>query len=302
MFLVARPVGCTYLSAVIHKKVKDGVIKQRTIKNEIAIEGVGLQTGLKVLLILNGSPVNSGISFVRTDLPGKPLFNIKSMDPCGAESAERRTTIGLGPLQIQTTEHLLAALSGLGIDNISIEMDSVELPGLDGSAKGFLEAIKSAGFVEQDAPKKILEPKSPLWCKAGDAMLVVLPDEHFRVSYTLSYPGIGTQFFSATIDENTFENEIAGARTFCSEAEAMELLKRGLGKGANYDNTLVMGPEGPINNKLRFSDEPVRHKVLDLVGDLYLAGMSLKGHVIAIKSGHKLNMELVNRLKAQKGE
>ncbi len=131
-------------------------------------------------------------------------------------------------------------------------------------------------------------------------MLAVFPDDNFKVSYTLAYPGIGTQFFSAIVDEDIFEREIAPARTFCSEREAMELLKMGLGKGANYENTLVMGPKGPINNTLRFSDEPVRHKVLDLIGDLYLAGEFIKGHVVAIKSGHKLNMELVNRLKAQK--
>ena len=291
-----------FLTMLFTRKEKDIVIKQRTIKRAVTIEGIGLQTGNKVALTLNSSPADSGINFIRTDLPNKPSLNIRSMDLGAAEAAERRTTLCLGPLQIQTTEHLLAALSGLGVDNITIEMNNVELPGLDGSAKGFLEAIKGCGIIEQDLPKNIFDVKTPLWCKAGDSVLAILPDDHFRISYTLSYPGIGTQFFSAVIDENIFENEIAGARTFCSEAEAMELLKRGLGKGANYDNTLVMGPQGPINNKLRFSDEPVRHKVLDLIGDLYLAGMPLKGHVIAIKSGHKLNMELVNRLKAQKGD
>jgi UDP-3-O-acyl N-acetylglucosamine deacetylase len=202
-------------------------------------------------------------------------------------------------LQIQTTEHLLAALSGAGIDNIIIEMDNIEPPGADGSAKVFLEAVKKAGVVEQDAPKNIFAVKNPVWCASGDSLLAVFPDDEFKISYTLSYPGIGTQFFSAVINEKIFENEIASARTFCSEAEAAELIKRGLGKGANYENTLVMGLKGPINNTLRFPDEPVRHKVLDLIGDLYLAGEGIKGHVVAIKSGHKLNMELVGKLKAQ---
>jgi len=174
--------------------------------------------------------------------------------------------------------------------------------GADGSAKEFLDAIKRSGIVEQESPRKIREIKSPIWCKADEAMLAVFPDDDFKVSYTLAYPGIGTQFFSAVVDENIFEREIAPARTFCSEREAMELLNMGLGKGANYDNTLVMGPEGPINNTLRFSDEPVRHKVLDLMGDLYLSGEFIRGHVVAIKSGHKLNMELVKVLKSRKCE
>ncbi|MBU1809477.1 MAG: UDP-3-O-acyl-N-acetylglucosamine deacetylase [Candidatus Omnitrophica bacterium] len=272
---------------------------QRTIKNTIMIEGIGLQTGNKVSLVLKSSPPDSGINFIRMDLPNKPLLNIQSMEiSSGSGEADRRTTLGSGGMQVQTTEHLLAALAGAGIDNIIIETDNVELPGFDGSAKAFLDAIKRSGIIRQDSPKKIYDVKSPVWCKTGDSMLAIFPDDNFKVSYTLSYPGIGVQFFSAIIDEVTFETEIAPARTFCSEAEAAELLKRGLGKGANYDNTLVMAPGGPINNTLRFPDEPVRHKVLDLIGDLYVAGKSLKGHVVAIKSGHALNMELVKRLRS----
>lgn len=278
------------------------LLGQRTIKNTVTIEGIGLQTGNSAVLTLKGSPADSGVSFIRVDIPDKPVLNIRSMASCGADALERRTTLGLGPLQIQTTEHLLAALSGMGIDNIIIELDNIELPGLDGSAKGFTEAIRKAGIIEQSFPKKIFDVKDPLWVSAGDSILAVFPDDHFRISYTLSYPGIGVQFFSAVIDEKTFESQLALARTFCSEHEAAELLKRGLGKGANYENTLVMGSNGPINNKLRFPDEPVRHKVLDLIGDLYLSGRSVKGHVVAIKSGHKLNMELANKLKTLKGD
>ena len=273
------------------------MIRQRTIKNTATIEGVGLQTGNPVTLALKSSPVDSGINFIRVDLPNKPLLNIQAMDVSASGGLERRTTLGFGALQVQTTEHLLAALSGAGIDNIVIEMDSTELPGTDGSAKEFLKAIKNAGTIEQDSPKKIFDVKNPIWCKGKDSILAVFPDDCFKVSYTLSYPGIGVQFFSSVINEETFTSEVAPARTFCSEAEAAELLKRGLGKGANYENTLVMGPKGPIGNKLRFPDEPVRHKVLDLIGDLYLAGMPVKGHVVAIKSGHKLNIELVGKLK-----
>ena len=277
------------------------MIRQRTIKNGAIIRGVGLQTGENVSLKFRGAPANSGINFIRTDLPNKPLLNINSFLPGTSGLPERRTTVGTGPFQIQTTEHLLAALSGLGIDNIIIEMDNVELPGLDGSAKGFFDVLKSGGVIEQDAAKKFLEIKEPVECKYEASSISILPDAGFRVSYTLSYPNpnIGTEALSLNVDENSFENEIAPARTFCLEEEALELLKRGMGKGANYDNTLVIGKSGPINNTFRFSDEPVRHKILDLIGDLYLLGMPIKGHVIAVKSGHRLNMGLVQKLKSK---
>lgn len=277
------------------------MIPQRTIKNQIALEGVGLQTGNKVRLNLKSAPANSGINFIRTDLPNKPLLNIQSISPGSSNSAARRTSLSLGGLEIQTIEHLMAALAGLGIDNIAVELDNAELPGLDGSAKEFLAALKSSGITEQDAPRKILTVKEPVWCEKGEGVLAVFPDDNFKISYTLSYKNksIGTQFLSLIVNDETFETDIAPARTFCLEEEAAALLKMGLGKGADYNNTLVMGKDGPVKNTLRFPDEPVRHKILDLVGDLYLLGAGIRGHVIAIKSGHALNMELVKKLKSK---
>jgi UDP-3-O-acyl N-acetylglucosamine deacetylase len=276
--------------------------RQKTIKDAVEIEGTGLQTGNRVRLVLKGSPEDSGISFVRVDLPDRPVLNIRSVDLGASDSIERRTMLGFGPLQIQTTEHLLAALAGLSIDNIVIEIDNIELPGLDGSAKGFADAVKKARILEQTAARNILKVSAPVWCSDKDALLAVFPDNELRISYTLSYPGIGTQFFSCVVNEEGFEKNIAPARTFCLEAEALELLKRGLGKGANYENTLVMGADGPIKNTLRFPDEPVRHKALDLIGDMCLAGAPVIGHFIAIKSGHRLNMELVKKLKERSWE
>lgn len=277
------------------------MIKQRTIKDTVTIEGIGLQTGAGRTLRLKSSPANSGISFIRTDLPNKPLLNLQSIDlsGAGASAPERRTTLVMGPLQIQTTEHFLAALSGLGIDNIIAELDGVELPGLDGSAKNFVENIRKGGIVEQARARKTLKIDRALWVRAGDSIIIALPDDCFKISYTLSYdnPLLGNQFFSIVLNDKNFESQIAPARTFCLEAEALELLKRGLGKGANYDNTLVIGSTGAINTVLRFPDEPVRHKVLDLIGDLYIVGMPIEGHIIAIKSGHALNMELVRKIK-----
>jgi len=276
------------------------MIMQRTVKAPVTIEGIGLQTGNKVTLKLKPSPAGSGINFIRTDLPNRPLLNLQSMATGNRFSFfERRTTVGVGPLQIQTTEHILAALSGLGIDNIVIELDNVELPGLDGSAKGFLDILKKAGIEEQGLPKKFLEVKETLECRGPDNSLTISPCDKFRVSYKLSYknPALGEQFLELEVDEKSFASEIAPARTFCLEEEAGELLKRGLGKGANYDNTLVMGAAGPVNTTLRFPDEPLRHKILDLIGDLYLLGMPVRARVVAVKSGHKLNMELVRKLK-----
>lgn len=274
--------------------------RQKTIRETVRIEGVGLQTGNKTAVLFKSAPPDSGINFIRVDLPNKPLLNIQSFALRDKDAPERRTTLGAGPLQVQTVEHLLSALSALSISNIVIETDGIELPGLDGSARGYFDILKKGGMLEQDAPQKILKPAKPVWCEgANGSFLAAFPSDLFRISYTLHYdcPGIGTQFLDVVLDEKTFDSAIASARTFCLEEEAAMLIKRGLGKGANYENTLVMNGSGPVKNVLRFPDEPVRHKVLDLVGDLYLVGMPVTAHIVAVKSGHTLNMELVRKLK-----
>lgn len=275
--------------------------KQRTIRDPVVIEGIGLQTGSKTKLNFKGAPANSGINFIRVDLPNKPLINIQSLSFDELKREKRRTSIGAGPVRIQTTEHFLAALSGLGINNIIVEIDGSELPGLDGSAKEYVAALERAGIVEQDAPPKVMTVEKEVWCSGGDSFLAAFPYNGLRISYFLSYStsSIGKQFLSLDISEEVFKREIAPARTFCRSKEALFLLAVGLGKGASYDNTLVMGKNGPKNNILRFPDEPVRHKILDLIGDLYLIGIPLRGHVIAVKSGHKLNMELIKKLKTK---
>ena len=280
------------------KKISNG-IRQRTIKYPVTIEGVGLQTGSKTKLTFKGSPANSGISFIRADLPDKPLINIQSLSFDGSAFKRRRTVIGLGKVEIQTTEHLLAALSGLGISNIVVEMNGRELPGLDGSAKDYVDALDRADVIEQDALSQKLVIERPVWCGKRDSFLAVFPHPGLRISYFLSYPepSIGDQFLSLEISEEVFRREIAPARTFCMKKEALLLLALGFGRGADHNNTLIMGKRGPFKNDLRFPDEHVRHKMLDLIGDLSLAGMPLEGHVVAVKSGHSLNMELVKKLK-----
>jgi UDP-3-O-acyl N-acetylglucosamine deacetylase len=274
--------------------------RQRTIKDPVTIEGRGLQTGSRIKLTFKGSPANSGINFIRADLPGKPLINIQSLSFDEPALKRRRTVIGAGAAEIQTTEHLLAALSGLGISNIVVEMNSRELPGLDGSAKDYVAVLDSADVIEQDALSQKLVIERPVWCGDRGSFLSVFPHSGLRISYFLSYPepSIGDQFLSLEISEEVFRREIAPARTFCMKKEALLLLALGYGRGADHNNTLIMGKKGPFKNALRFPDEHVRHKMLDLMGDLSLAGMPLEGHVVAVRSGHTLNMELVKKLKS----
>jgi UDP-3-O-[3-hydroxymyristoyl] N-acetylglucosamine deacetylase/3-hydroxyacyl-[acyl-carrier-protein] dehydratase len=280
------------------------VIRQRTIRDTVRLEGVGLQTGEKVSLTLKNSPADSGINFLRVDLPGNQSLNIRSFKLGGSDAEGRRTILNRGDIKIHTTEHFLAALSGLSIDNIRVEMEGPELPGLDGSAREFVRLLKKAGVKEQEAPRRFLAIREPVRLEGKGSVLAAFPSDVLRISYTLSYddPVLGDQFFDIILDEGGFEREIAPARTFCRKKETLMLLASGLGKGANYKNTLVMGKRGPFRNKLRFPDEPVRHKILDLIGDLYLLGVPLKAHIIAIKSGHKLNMELVKVLRKIEGE
>lgn len=273
---------------------------QRTIGETVSIAGTGLQTGCAVTVTFRPAPEDAGIVFRRTDLPGTPALDIRSLSTAAGHGPDRRTTIGTDALQVQTIEHLLAALAGLGVTNISIEIDAVELPGLDGSAQEYLALLTKAGVVEQKAVQPVLRPAAPVWCEGkGGAFLAAFPADRPRITYTLAYPhpAIGTQYLDILLDEKTFRETIAPARTFCLETEAEILIKQGYGKGATYQNTLVMAEHGPVKNTLRFPDEPVRHKVLDLIGDLSLAGMPVCAHIVAMKSGHALNMELVRRLK-----
>src|SRR3989338_2706194 len=278
------------------------VENQRTIKKEFKISGVGLHTGSQVNLTFKAAGVNEGIKFVRMDLPSHPAVpaNITSIYP--DQRVSRCTTIGRDEQLIYTVEHLMSVLYGLKIDNLTIEIDSNELPGLDGSGLEFLKAIQAAGIADQDAPRHIFEIKEPIFYQDDHAAIFAAPYPGFKISYMLDYPHplLRSQFFDSDIDSRIFEKEIAPCRTFCLEQEAQELRSRGLGKGADHKNTLVVGETGVIDNTLRFKDEFARHKVLDLIGDLYLLGMPIRGHIYAIKSGHRLNIELLRRIQHQK--
>ncbi len=275
---------------------------QRTIKKPFFLTGVGLHSGEKVDLNFRPADDNAGISFVRIDLPNQPVIKVVPENGLMEDSNIRCTSIGKDGVAIRTVEHLLSVLSSVGIDNLVVEINGDEIPGMDGSGLEFYKAIKASGIVEQESEKQFFSVKEPISVESNGSSLTIFPAKEFKVSYTMYYdhPFLGAQYFSSEINEDIFEKEIVSGRTFCLESEAAELRKRGLGKGANYKNTLVVGEDAVIDNELRYDDEFVRHKVMDLIGDLYLLGIPIKGHVFATKSGHALNLELLKKIAKQK--
>jgi len=276
--------------------------KQKTIVNQVTLKGVGIHTGNQANVTFKPAEADSGVTFIRTDIPGAPRIKADVGSLLLAPKFSRRSSIGNDQAQVQTIEHLMAALSSLGIDNIDIQIDNNEVPGLDGSAINFLEALEKAGLADQDKPRYVYTVKEPICIQEGSSSIAILPAKEFKVSYTLNYdhPMLAAQFLEITVNAESFKTALSSARTFCLESEAGELQSQGLGLGANYENTLVVGKAGVIKNKLRFNDEFVRHKILDLIGDLYLAGCPLCGHVIALKSGHSLNLKLAQKIYEQR--
>ena len=272
--------------------------KQRTVQNEIILSGRGLQTGKDVKVVCIPGEENAGIVFIRKDARASVPIRIREMGP-GGDGPERRSTIGPKGAQVQTVEHFLAALWGLEIDNLTVEVTGPEMPALDGSAAGFIDVIKRAGIQEQSSAREFIRIKEPLEIAEGGSSLAVTPGEGLSVSYNIDYDcaSIGKEEFNIELDSDSFQKEIAPARTFCLKKEVWVLLKLGLGGGATIDNTLVMDEKGPVGNTLRFPNEPVRHKILDLVGDLYLAGFPIKGKVSAKRSGHKLNKKMAGMIR-----
>ena len=276
--------------------------KQRTIAKPVGLQGVGLHTASKVNITFKPAEIDSGITFVRKDLSSGLVIKASVEYLLSSDRFPRRTCIGKDGAEIHTIEHLMAALAGLSIDNLCIEMDNDEVPGLDGSSADFAKILTEAGIVEQGKERRYFLIKEPIFAEEDDASIVALPSREFKVSYTLNYnhPLLKAEFLQVSLNPEIFEKELSSARTFCLEEEADELQRQGLGRGANYSNTLVVGKNGVINNKLRFPDEFVRHKVTDLLGDLYLLGQPIRGHIIALKSGHSLNLKLVKKIDEQR--
>ena len=275
--------------------------KQKTIAKEAVLKGTGLHSGKKITVALRPAPENAGVVFFRSDLPGKPAIKASVETICPKTGSMRCSYIEKDGIQVTTTEHFLAALCGLGVDNIYAEVDAAELPGMDGSGQDFLAALKAAGLKEQEAEREYVTIREPISVEEGGAFIVALPASDFKLSYSLDYPHpfIGSGFYQLSITPEIFAKELAGARTFCLEDEVEHLQKQGLGKGANYENTLVVGKNGVVGNTLRFPNEFIRHKMLDLLGDLYILGKPIRGQIIAAKSGHSLNLKFVKKLGAQ---
>ncbi len=276
--------------------------KQKTIDKEASLKGVGLHTAKKVSVTFKPAEIDTGINFIRTDLPGRPVIRASVDSLLSQSCSPRRTSIGRDGARIYTIEHLMAALSGLSIDNIYIEIDNDEVPGLDGSSLNFLEILSEAGIKEQEKSRHSYLIKEPIFVEEEGAAIVAVPSQDFKISYTLNYnhPLLKAQFLEINFSNGVFKNELASSRTFCLESEAQDLQHQGLGAGANYENTLVVGEKGVIKNKLRYQDEFVRHKMLDLFGDLYILGEPLKAHIIALRSGHSLNLKLARKIYQQR--
>jgi UDP-3-O-[3-hydroxymyristoyl] N-acetylglucosamine deacetylase/3-hydroxyacyl-[acyl-carrier-protein] dehydratase len=275
--------------------------KQKTIAKEVALKGMGLHTGHMVKVVFKPAGAHQGIRFVRTDLQGHPAMKLGDMDVISGGEGGRYSALKHKDALIYTVEHLVSALAGFGIDNITIEIDGDEVPGFDGSADEYVKVLRSAGIVELEADKEYFQIKEPICVSKNGASVMIYPAEELKISYALEYPHpMLRQTVTFTITPETYEKELSPCRTFCLKEEADALLAKGLGQGATTINTLVFGPQGVVDNKLRFPDEAARHKVLDCLGDLYLLGLPIKGHVFAFKSGHNLNRELLKKIAEQK--
>ncbi|MCK5898690.1 MAG: UDP-3-O-acyl-N-acetylglucosamine deacetylase [Methylococcales bacterium] len=276
------------------------MIKQQTLKNTIRATGVGLHTGDKVYLTLHPAEVGTGIRFRRTDLD-QPVTIQATPENVGETMLS--TTLVQGNIKISTVEHLLSALAGLGIDNAIIDVNSAEVPIMDGSAGPFVFLIQSAGVVEQNSPKKYLRIKETIRVKDGDKWAEFVPFEGFKVSFTIDFehPAFADHLKTATMDFSltSFVKEVSRARTFGFMKDIEFLRKNNLALGGSLDNAIIIDDDKVLNEDgLRYADEFVKHKILDAIGDLYLLGYSLIGEFRGHKSGHALNNKLLHALLA----
>ncbi len=270
--------------------------RQTTLAKPASLEGTSLHTGEKVTLTLQPAPANHGFKFRRIDLDGKPFI------PASVEKVqkvERATTLSEGGVNVHTVEHVISALTGMGVDNAIIEMDANEPPIADGSSLPFVELIKKAGLQKLDEARSVFEVREPIHMESRDgSLLTIVPDKKFRISCTHVGPkGRTTQFFSTEITPEIYEKEIAPARTFVFYEDIAPLMEKGLIKGGTLESAIVIRGDTVLSkHPLRFDNEFVRHKILDIVGDLMLFGHRIMGHVIAVRPGHGPNTDLAREL------
>jgi UDP-3-O-[3-hydroxymyristoyl] N-acetylglucosamine deacetylase len=269
---------------------------QKTIFKKVQVQGLGLHSGKPCALNFVPAPPNSGVFFIRTDLPGKPALKVHANN---VTATGYNTSLGGPAFSVSTVEHCLSALSALRIDNLFIELDGPEIPITDGSARPYLSALQKVGLVEQDHPRMYCSVTQPIHFEEGDKQAYVLPYQGLRVSVTIDFPhpAIGKQRMDLDINEQSFSREVAEARTFGFISDVEQLQKNGLALGASLENAIglddlkVVNPEG-----LRFADEFVRHKMLDALGDLVTLGYPLMGHVVLNKAGHDVMNKFVRKI------
>jgi UDP-3-O-[3-hydroxymyristoyl] N-acetylglucosamine deacetylase/3-hydroxyacyl-[acyl-carrier-protein] dehydratase len=271
--------------------------RQLTIARPVTYSGVGLHSGNQCHMTFVPAAADTGIRFVRTDLEGQPQI---AVDPDHVVGVERGTTIGVNGAEVQTIEHVMAAIAARGIDNLVIELDSGEPPVADGSSLPFWKALEEAGMTELDAQRRTYRVEEPIFFEEGDVEITLLPSDRLQVSFSIDFdhPLVRHQFESFEITPETFEREIAPARTFGFLHEIEQLKAAGLIRGGNLRNAIVIGDDKILNeDHLRFPTELVRHKILDLLGDLKVLNVDLKAHIIAHRSGHRTHLQLVRILK-----
>ena len=269
---------------------------QRTLRRSVSCKGIGLHSGNKVTLALKPAPADSGIRFRRTDLGG---LEVPATITHLGGGIHYQTGLMREAVAVETVEHLLSALAALGIDNAVIELNHPEVPIMDGSAAPFVYLIlNEAGVKPLAAPRRYLKVLRPISVTHGDKRIALYPSDHFKVTYSISFdhPLLRHQSRTMTISEGTFVEEIAPARTFGFLKEVEMLRQRGLALGGSLDNAIVLGETGVLNNALRFDDEFVRHKILDVIGDLSLVGHPVIGHLVAHRGGHALHTAFAARI------
>jgi len=266
---------------------------QTTIANSVSVSGFGYWGGLDVNVTFKPAEPGTGVVFVRTDVAGQPripaLIHHRVQGP-------RRTTLVFDGCAVEMVEHILSALVGLQIDNCIVEVDNTEMPGMDGSSIAFAKALQSAGRIEQDKPRKKIVIHTPIRIEEKGGWVEAMPTaaDRFELVYDMEYecPAIGKQHSRYRLDQSTYQQQIAPARTFVLKHEAELLRQQGLGQRVSYQDLLVFEDDGPIDNTLNFEDECGRHKILDMIGDLALTGCDISGRVHGHKSGHRLNSQL----------
>ena len=274
------------------------VLHQQTLRQSASFAGIGLHSGNKVLMTFLPAPPNSGIRFRRTDLEGKPEIEA-NIDNVSATN--RSTSLSKGNAKILTVEHVLAAFAGRGIDNAIVELDANEPPIADGSAREYVKMIQSAGVAPQDEPREVFHLTTPISYQKDDTNISVFPHDGLKITCTSAdAKGRFTQFYSVEVTPETWERELANARTFCFFEEIEYLIKNGLIKGGSLENAVVIRDDAILTTEpLRYSEEFVRHKMLDIVGDLSLVGCPIGGHVVAVKPSHAANCEVARQIAQQ---